>query len=85
VAKTRGSYLSEKHRRMRARRGEMRAHVAIAHKILVAVYHILASGSEYRDLGPGYLDRIDQRRTAGQLARRLRDLGYEVDIKLKAA
>lgn len=85
VAKTRGSYLGEKHRRLRARRGEMRAHVAIAHKILVAAYHILASGSEYRDLGPGYLDQIDQRRTAGQLARRLRDLGYEVDIKPKAA
>jgi transposase len=85
VAKTRGSYLGEKHRRLCARRGEMRAHVAIAHKILVAAYHILASGSAYRDLGPGYLDQIDQRRTAEQLARRLRDLGYEVDIKLKAA
>jgi len=85
VAKTRANYLGEKHRRLRARRGEMRAHVAIAHKILVAAYHILASGSEYRDLGPGYLDRIDQRRTAGQLARRLRDLGYEVEIKPKAA
>jgi hypothetical protein len=38
VAKTRGSYLGDKHRRLRARRGDMRAHVAIAHKILVAAY-----------------------------------------------
>jgi transposase len=85
VAKTRRSYLGDKHRRLHARRGEMRAHVAIAHKILVAVYHMLATGSEYRDLGAGYLDQIDQRRTAGHLARRLRDMGYDVDIKLKAA
>jgi transposase len=85
VAKTRGSYLGDKHRRLRARRGEMRAHVAIAHKILVAAYHILATGSDYQDLGPNYLDKLDQRRTAGQLARRLRDMGYEVDIRPKAA
>jgi transposase len=85
VAKTRGSFLGDKHRRLRARRGEMRAHVAIAHKILVAAYHILATGSDYQDLGPGYLDQIDQRRTAGHLTRRLRDMGYHVDITPKAA
>jgi transposase len=85
AARTRGCYLGEKHRRMRARRGEMRAHVAIAHKILVAVYHVLATGSDYQDLGPTYLDRIDQRRTANQLTRRLRDLGYDVQLALKAA
>jgi transposase len=85
AAKTRGCYLREKYRRMRARRGEMRAHVAIAHSILVAAFHMLANGSDYQDLGPSYLDRIDQRGTANQLTRRLRDLGYEVQIKPKAA
>ena len=85
ASKTRSSYLRDKHRRLRARRGEMRAHVAIAHKILVAAYHILATGSDYQDLGPSYLDQIDQRRTANQLTRRLRDMGYDVQITLKAA
>jgi transposase len=85
TAKTRGGYLGEKHRRLRARRGELRAHVAIAHKIIVAVDPMLATGSEYQDLGPTYLDRIDQRRTANQLTRRLRDLGYDVQITPKAA
>jgi transposase len=78
VAKTRGTYLSDKCRRLRA-------HVAIAHKILLAAYHILATGSDYQDLGPTYLDRIDQHRTANQLTRRLRDLGYNVQITPKAA
>jgi hypothetical protein len=85
AARTRGCYLGEKHRRMRARRGEMRAHVAIAHRILVTTYHMLATGSDYQDLGPTYLDRIEQRRTANQLTRRLRNLGYDVEITLKAA
>jgi transposase len=85
ASKTRGCYWREKHRRLRARRGEMRAHVAIAHKILVAVYHILATGSQYHELGATYLDQIDKRRTAGQLTRRLRDIGYDVQITPKAA
>src|ERR1700692_1561785 len=75
AAKTRGTYLADKHRRLLARRGKLRAAVAIAHKILLAVYHIMATGSDYQELGPTYLDRIDQRRTAGHLTRRLRDLG----------
>jgi transposase len=84
AAKTRGCYLREKHRRLRARCGEMRAHVAIAHKILMAVYHILATGSDYQDLGPSYLDQVNERRTAMQLTRRPRDMGYDVAIKPKA-
>jgi transposase len=85
ASKTRGSYLRERHRRLRARRGELRAHVAIAHKILLIAYRILATGETYQDLGSTYLDRIDQQRTARHLARRLRDLGYEVELKPKAA
>jgi hypothetical protein len=83
--RTRGTYLADKHRRLLARRGKMRAAVAVAHKILLAIYHMLATGSDYRELGPTYLDRIDQRRTAGHLTRRLRDLGYHVQITPKAA
>jgi transposase len=85
AARKRNGYLGEKHRRLRARRGEMRAHVAIAHKILVAAYQILASGSAYIDLGSTYLDRIDENRSVRRLTRRLQDLGYEVEIRQKAA
>jgi len=85
AAKTRGTYLADKHRRLLARRGKLRAAVAIAHKILVAAYHIMATGSDYKEPGPNYLDQIDQRRTAGHLTRRLRALGYDVEITPKAA
>jgi len=84
VAKTRGSYLAEKGRRLRARRGEMRAHVAIAHKILIAAYHVL-SGNEYQDLGADYLDHLNKKRTVNQMTRRLEALGFNVQITPKAA
>ena len=47
AAKARGTYLAEKYRRLCARRGKLRAAVAIAHRILTAAYHLLADGTMY--------------------------------------
>jgi hypothetical protein len=63
----------------------MRAAVAIAHKILVAVYHILAKRSDYCELGPNYLDQLNQKRTANAVTSRLRAMGYHVTISAKGA
>lgn len=84
-SRNRRSYLAEKYRRLQARRGKLRAAVAIAHKILVAAYHMLAKRSDYRELGAGYLDQLNRRRTASHLTRRLHDMGYDVQITPKAA
>ena len=45
AAKPKGTYLRDKFFRLKARRGYKRAAVAIAHKILVAIYHMLSSKS----------------------------------------
>jgi transposase len=84
ASRTRGSYLKDKFYRLRARRGSLRAALAIAHKILVAAYHMLANGVGYRDLGEAYLDQLDQTRTVANLKRRLERLGYDVALQPKA-
>ena len=81
AAKTRGSYLKDKFHRLKARRGAMRAALAIAHKILVSAYHMLAKGLAYRDLGEAYLDQSGQTRTVANLKRRLERLGYHVTLE----
>jgi len=83
AGRTKGSYLKDKFYRLKARRGALRAALAIAHKILVAAYHMLAKGLAYRDLGEVYLDQIDQTRTAANLKRRLERLGYIVQLQPK--
>ena len=83
-ARTRGSYLKDKFHRLKARRGAMRAALAIAHKILVSAYHMLAKGLPYRDLGEAYLDQIGQSRTVANLKRRLERLGYHVKLERTA-
>lgn len=85
AARKRGSYLKDKFYRLKARRGYKRAAMAIAHKILVAAYHILADGGDYRDLGEAYLDRVGHRVVTMNLVRRLERLGYHVRLEPKAA
>jgi len=81
AARKRGSYLKDKFHRLKARRGAMRAALAIAHKILISAYHMLAKGLPYRDLGEAYLDQIGQSRTVANLKRRLERLGYRVTVE----
>ena len=59
--------------------------MAIAHKILVRVYHVLATDGEYRELGDTYLDGLDRRRVAHGLVRRLERMGYAVRLDQPAA
>ena len=84
AARTGGSYLKDKFHRLKARRGAMRAALAIAHKILVSAYHMLDKGLAYHDLGEAYLDQIGQTRTVSNLKRRLERLGYRVTLEPKA-
>jgi transposase len=85
AARTKGTYLRDKFHRLRARLGAKKAAVAVGHKILVAVFHMLQRSVAFADLGADYLDRIDKHRTAKRLVRRLDALGYEVMLRPKAA
>jgi transposase len=86
AARTRGgTYLRDKFHRLRARMGAKKAAVAIAHKILVAVFHMLQRAVAFADLGADYLDRLDKHRMARRLVRRLDALGYDVMLRPKAA
>ena len=85
ASRRKGSYYKDKYHRLKARRGYLRAAVAIAHKILVAAYHMLASGAPFRDLGESYLDQQARRRTTANLVRRLNGLGYDVMLQPRAA
>jgi transposase len=85
AANTKDTYLRDKYFRLKARRGGLRAAVAVAHKILVAAYHILSTGTPYQELGSAYLDKLDETRTANNLVRRLERLGFTVQIERNAA
>lgn len=74
------SYLAAQYRRLARRRGKNRALVAVAHSLLVIIYHVLKRGVEYQDLGVNYFDRLEPERLQRYLVRRLQALGYEVTV-----
>jgi transposase len=85
AARTKGSYYKDKYHRLKARRGAPRAAMAIAHKILVAVFHMLAKSIPFKELGEAFLDQQAAKRTTTNLVRRLNNLGYDVLLRPKVA
>ena len=74
------SYFAAQYRRLAARRGKKRALVAVAHSVLVVIYHVLKNNVEYKDLGPDYFDRLEPERMKRYLVRRLQKLGFDVTL-----
>jgi hypothetical protein len=84
AARAKGTYC-DKFYRLKARRGYKRAVVTVAHKILVAIYHMLSQNVSYNDLGDLYLDKLNKHHLTRDLVHRLQRLGFQVTLQLKAA
>lgn len=50
-----------KYQRLEVRRGKKKTIVAVAHSLLIAIYHVL-SGVKIRDLGSMYYDQFNSER-----------------------
>lgn len=84
ATRAKGTYLQAQCRRLKGRRGAMKAIVAVAASILTAAYYMLRDGVLYRDLGADHLDRRDKTKLARRLARRIKELGYDVQFTVAA-
>jgi transposase len=84
AARKKQTYTQAQFLRLKARRGPMKAVVAVSATLLTAAYYILRDGVTYRELGADYFVKKDRSRQAERLTKRLRDLGYEVTINQAA-
>jgi transposase len=80
ASRSKNTYLAAKYRRTAARRGPMKAIVAIAHSILNAVWHLLADGECYADPGADHFTRLDPIKAKNNAIKKLNSLGFEVTI-----
>jgi transposase len=84
AARTKNTYLRAKFFRLKARRGHMRAAVAIAHKLLIAAFHMLRKNVAFLELGDDYLDKRAATSRARTLVRVLERMGYSITLEKKA-
>jgi transposase len=81
AARSKGTYYGVKYRRIAARRGPMKALVAIEHAMLVAIWHMLTDGTLYTDPGADYYTRRTPDRTRSRAVEQLQRLGYRVTLE----
>ncbi|MDP9353421.1 MAG: IS110 family transposase [Chloroflexota bacterium] len=79
-ARSRKTYFGAQFRRLARRRGNARALVAVAHSLIVTIYHMLRDGRPYADLGVDYFDHLDTERLEKHHVGRLNALGYTVTL-----
>jgi transposase len=78
---TKDSALRARYRRVMRHRGHNKAVVAVAHAMLRAIYHLLAEGTTYRELGADYYDRRHQQRVTRRAIQLLERQGYRVVLE----
>ena len=85
ISHTKANYLSAHYHRLARRRGKQKAVVAVAHSVLVILYHVLRDKQPYTDLGADYFDKLDIKKVERHHIRRLEQLGYTVSLTPKEA
>jgi len=78
AVKTKGTYYRDKYYRLRSRLGPKKAIVAIAHRILKAIFAIIKHGEDYKELGEDYLAKKNSKSKVSILRKQAKKLGYEL-------
>ena len=79
AVKVKSSYFYAQFQRISARRGKKRAYVAVAHSMLIAIYHILKDNIPFVDLGSEYYNQFNKERQINVYLKKLKALGRESD------
>jgi transposase len=86
ASRSKGTALQALYQRLVGRRGKKRALVAVAHRLVLIIYNVLKKGEEYRELGPDYAAKPqDKERLKQRLLKRLQKLGVKVTVEAEGA
>jgi transposase len=75
------TFLGARYRRIAARRGPMKANVALQRTILVTIWHMAHTGALYDDPGADYYTRLHPERVKRRAMRQLEAMGYHVTLE----
>jgi len=74
------SYFHAKYCKIAARRGGKRAIVAVAHSMILAIYHMIKNKERFVDLGSDYFNTINAQKILTRNLRSLENLGVDTSV-----
>ena len=74
------SFFYAQYQRISMRRGKKRALLAVAHSMLIAIYHMLKEDIEYNELGADFYNKFNREKKANSYLKKLKELGYNVQL-----
>ena len=77
------SFFVAQYSRLVIRRGANRAKIAVAHSMLIAIWHMLSFKVAFVDLGSEYYNQFNREKKANALKKKLIALGFDVSITEK--
>lgn len=80
AVRVKDTYFAAQFARICVHRGKKRAYVAVAHSMLVAIYHMLKNGTAFMDLGSDYYNAFNRERKAEGCLKKLKQLGFAANI-----
>jgi len=85
ATRTKDTYLAAHYQRVKRNRGHKKAVLAVAHTILVIVWHLLDQGVDYNELGGDFFVARDADSARRRAVRQLERLGHKVTLEPAAA
>ncbi len=82
AVRVKDSYFATVYRRLVPRRGVKKAIMAVAHRILIAIYYMLLRHEPYRAPGAPTLDEQRKDQLLKRMQHRMAQLGYTIELKL---
>jgi transposase len=82
--KKKDTFFRAQYERISVRRGANRASMAVAHSILIAIYHILKTGQPFRDLGREYYHQFNPEKKINNYLKKLSELGWKPPVPVTA-
>lgn len=79
AVKKKTSFLAAQYNRLVVRRGKNRATVAVAHTMLIAIFHMLKDNRHFEDLGAEYYNQFNRERKINAYLKKLEKLGWTPD------
>jgi transposase len=82
ATRKKGSYPGTIYRRVRGRRGHQKAIMALAHRMLTIIFHMLRDDQPYRELGTAYNDEKRKAKNTARMVRGLEGMGFRVTLEV---